>query len=349
MVVVGLLAAALVSAAAAAPVEKTQVAGLQVALRANGVYHGRIDGVPGPATRRAVLAFQRRQQLTADGIAGRRTRRALGRLGVPLFGNRTIVRGMRGWDVAVLQFELARRGLRVGRIDGSFGSRTERALRRFQRARGLAVDGIAGRATLTALARRRHVRRLPRIPRYLVRPGDTLTAIAARHRTTVAALARANRLDPGRILLPRMRLRIVGSRPAAAGRATRATVPVRVVLGHWAARYGVDPRLVRALAWQESGFQPHVVSAAGAFGVMQVTPATWKFVETVLLGRPVARTTEGNIRIGVAFLDHLLELFGDERRALAAYYQGARAVRERGILPETRVYVANVLALRRRM
>ena len=100
----------------------------------------------------------------------------------------------------------------------------------------------------------------------------------------------------------------------------------------------------------ESGFQQHVVSQAGALGVMQVTPATWDFVETVLLGRDVPHTAEGNILVGVLFLRHLLREFGgDERLALGAYYQGARAVRERGLLPETVWYVGVIRSLKGRV
>jgi soluble lytic murein transglycosylase-like protein len=83
---------------------------------------------------------------------------------------------------------------------------------------------------------------------------------------------------------------------------------------------------------------------------MQVMPDTWDFVETVLIGAPVARTADGNVRVGVAYLRHLLRMFGgDERRAVGAYFQGPGAVSTRGLLPETRQYVANVLALRTRM
>jgi soluble lytic murein transglycosylase-like protein len=121
-------------------------------------------------------------------------------------------------------------------------------------------------------------------------------------------------------------------------------------LGRWAGHYGVDARLVRAMAWQESGFQHHVVSSAGAQGVMQVMPDTWDFVETVLIGAPVDRTADGNVRVGVAYLRHLLRVFGgDERRAVAAYFQGDASVKARGLLPETERYVENVLALRTRM
>ena len=62
-----------------------QVAGLQIALRQHGLYRGSIDGVQGPKTVRAVRAFQRRHRLTVDGLAGPRTRAALGPRGRPLF------------------------------------------------------------------------------------------------------------------------------------------------------------------------------------------------------------------------------------------------------------------------
>jgi soluble lytic murein transglycosylase-like protein len=64
----------------------------------------------------------------------------------------------------------------------------------------------------------------------------------------------------------------------------------------------------------------------------------------------VPNDADGQVRVGVAFLAHLLRRFGgDVRLALGAYYQGAKSVRERGLIPETRRYVANVLALRGRV
>ena len=112
----------------------------------------------------------------------------------------------------------------------------------------------------------------------------------------------------------------------------------------------MSARLARALAWQESGFQPHVRSSVGATGVMQVIPATRDFVELFVIGQKVPRTTDGGIRVGVAYLDHLLgEFEGNVRRALGAYYQGPAAVRADGLYPETRQFVANVLALRGRV
>jgi soluble lytic murein transglycosylase-like protein len=349
-VVIAASLALVVALATPARADPGRVAGLQVALKAKGLYGGPVDGVAGPRTLAALRVFQRRAGLAVDGVAGPRTRRKLGRLGRPLLGRRAIRRGSVGWDVSVLQFMLRERGLRPGRPDGRFGPATEAALRRFQRRARLAVDGVVGPATIAALAgTRRSVRapgwRRPAARRYRVRPGDTLTGIAGRFGTTVPAVARANRLDPARVLLQGLVLRVpVASAPRA------ARTGVRGLLDHWAAHYRVDVRLVRALAWQESGFQPRVVSRAGALGVMQVTPATWDYVETMLIGRRVARTVSGNVRIGVAFLRHLLRTFGGrERLAIGAYYQGAHSVRKRGLIPETRRYVANVLALRTRV
>jgi peptidoglycan hydrolase-like protein with peptidoglycan-binding domain len=272
-----------------------QVAGLQTALRARGLYAGEIDGVSGPLTKRGVLTFQRRRGLLVDGVAGPQTRGALGRLGRPLYGARMIQRGMLGWDVSVLQFLLARSGVSPGHIDGEFGPVTDSAVRRLQSRRSLLADGIVGPATRRALA------------------GGTAPA-------------------------PR----------TGGGGGGGGSVPA--LLDHWAAHYGIDASLVRAVAYHESGFNPRAVSPAGARGVMQVMPATWNYVETVLLGRRVPHTVSGNIRVGVAFLHQLLHEFDfNVRRALAAYQQGPVAVRRHGFFPVTRHFVRSVLALRGRV
>jgi len=278
--------------AAAARASNPQIAGLQVALRAYGLYSGQIDAIAGPQTVRATRAFQRRMGLTPDGRAGPATRRALGPLGRPLFGRRTLHAGMFGWDVSVMQFLLARRGVLVP-VDGYFDGASRRALRHYQRARRLAADGIAGPHTLTALARGRPA------------------------------------------------LSIGKARPAPTG--------VRGLLEQWAGAYRVSPSLVRALGWMESGYQPGLVSPAGARGVMQVLPSTKEYVETVLLHRKVPWTVSGGIRVGVVYLRELLREFrGNLTLALAAWYQGPASVRQNGIRPGTRVFVRNVLALRRR-
>jgi N-acetylmuramoyl-L-alanine amidase len=179
--------------------------------------------------------------------------------------------------------------------------------------------------------------------RYTVQPGDTLSALAARFGTTAGRLAAGNHMQLDDLLLSGITIDVPlhGHRAVSASRSS-----VLGSIDRWSAYYGVSPSLVRAVAWQESGFQPDVTSKAGAWGVMQIMPTTWTFGEQVLIGAPVPHTADGNVRIGVAYLhDLLLRFGGDARLAVAAYYQGPRAVRRFGVLPQSRGYVDNVLRL----
>ena len=159
LIVVAVAIGALVAAAPAAARTAADIAALQVALRAEHVYRGGVDGVAGPATRAAVRRVQRRRGLAVDGVAGPRTLRALGRRGRPRLGSRPLAVRARGWDVAALQFLLATHGFPSGPVDGGLGLRTDAALRRFQRWAGLTADGVAGAGTLSALRRPRRGRR----------------------------------------------------------------------------------------------------------------------------------------------------------------------------------------------
>lgn len=95
--------------------------------------------------------------------------------------------------------------------------------------------------------------------------------------------------------------------------------------GH-ARHYDLDPALLAAVIYQESRFRSGVVSGAGAVGLMQVLPAT---------ARGIAQRTGGsgfvdrdlfdpelNVRYGAWYLRHLIDRYGDERTALAAYNAG---------------------------
>ena len=124
-----------------------------MALRARGLYAATVDGVRGPMTSEGVRRFQARRGLVVDGIAGPRTRAALGWRGRPRLGSRAIAAGARGWDVAALQWLLATRGFASGPFDGRLGARGDTALRRFQAWAGLGADGVAGPATLAAVRR----------------------------------------------------------------------------------------------------------------------------------------------------------------------------------------------------
>jgi peptidoglycan hydrolase-like protein with peptidoglycan-binding domain len=147
--------AELVGAAVSAPVAdakpqagktRSRGAGVAALQRALGVS---ADGVLGPQTERALRRYQRRHGLTVDGIAGPQTRTRLGLGAGPVLkrakagaGNRRAHRSSAGGGgVVALQ-----RALGVS-ADGVFGPQTERSLRLYQRRHDLTVDGIAGSET----------------------------------------------------------------------------------------------------------------------------------------------------------------------------------------------------------
>ncbi len=162
-----LLAAAALPAGSADAAGDPAVAALQVALRANGIYAGPVNGLVGNGTTAALVRFQQRKRLAPDGVAGPLTRGALGSSWARRLGSRRLKDGHRGWDVAELQFRLAWHGFPSGPFDGRFGPRTEGAVRRFQRWAGEPEDGQAGSTTVVALARP-----LPAVPMPLRRPVD---------------------------------------------------------------------------------------------------------------------------------------------------------------------------------
>ena len=204
---------------------------------------------------------------------------------------------------------------------------------------------------------------------YTVRPGDTLSGLAARSRVTVAQIAYANGLPAGAPLVAGRVLKLptgspVLSAPGAVA-TTGAAVPVAATaaphptaarltssqVAAIAAQEGVPASLAAAIAWQESGFNNGMVSSASARGVMQVMPGTWDWVQTYLAGsrRLNPFSAEDNVRAGALYLRRLLQQSGgDPALAAAGYYQGLASVQRTGMLPETRRYVANVLALRSR-
>jgi len=339
--------------AGAAPLNP-QHAGLQVALRAQGLYLGPIDAIVGPKTVAAIREFQRTHGLRVTGIADTKMRRQLGPLGRPLFGSRTLAHGAFGWDVAVLQFLLNHHGVSVP-VNAYMDRPTVAGVRRYQRLLHLRPDGVAGPATFAALGLQSRVPveavHPPALLRYTVKPGDSLTAIARRHHTTLRRLTRLNKIDPRKPLLIGTKLRLPAARRvvSTAVSATDASA-VRGYLDQWSAHYGIDPSLARALAWMESGYNNTVVSSVGAQGVMQLLPTTWDYVERVLIQHPVQHDAYGNVHVGMAYLNHLLHAFdGNQPLALAAWYQGERSVKARGPYKVSKTFVADVLALKQRM
>lgn len=115
----------------------------------------------------------------------------------------------------------------------------------------------------------------------------------------------------------------------------------------WADAYGVDPALVEAVAWEESGWQAGVLSADGAIGIGQLLPATVQFTETELLGISLDPwSASDNIQMSARYLAYLsAEEGGNVCATIAAYYQGAAAVQADGVLPVSVPYIADVEAL----
>ncbi len=194
--------------------------------------------------------------------------------------------------------------------------------------------------------------------RHRVVLGDTLYGLAARYHADWRRIAAVNHL-PASLVIQRGTTLLIPSaahaapttrstpRPAAGHPVSHAQrVAVRDLIARTARAHGVDAALALAVSYQESGFNPTMVSASGAIGAMQVMPATGRYVSRYLVGRTLdLRDPADNALAGVALLESLLRVT-DARTAVAAYYQGLASVRSRGMYGETRSYVANVLALR---
>ena len=273
-------------------------------------------------------------------------------------------------QVPGLQAALKARGFYAGSIDGIAGPMTASGVRRFQRRVGIVVDGVAGPITRGKLGRLGRPlfggRQLivsgnigwdVSVLEFFLRrrgfwPGSVDGHFTERTRRAVMRYQRSRHLGIDGLVGPQT-LASFGVRRAVPqpthSTSRRSGQGARALLTYWARYYGLSPSLVKALAWQESGFQQHVRSRVGARGVMQVTRQTWSYVEMVLLGRNVRHGMDGNIRVGVAYLRQLLHEFHfNVRLALGAYNQGPAAGRAHGLYPKTRKFVANVLALRHR-
>jgi g-D-glutamyl-meso-diaminopimelate peptidase len=99
----------------------------------------------------------------------------------------TLRRGQQGPMVEFLQKALIRAGYNPGEIDGQFGTKTESAVRNFQRNKGLTPDGIVGQNTWAALTPY-----LTGYVRHRIKSGDTLYGLAQRYRTTIRPIEAAN-------------------------------------------------------------------------------------------------------------------------------------------------------------
>ena len=126
---------------------------LQTKLKKLGFYNASIDGDYGDTTVAAVKAFQKKYNLTADGVAGSETLKKLDSAYKNADSNTStdddsLRKGATGTAVKTLQTNLKKLGFYTAYVDGSFGATTERAVKAFQKKYGLTADGVAGSATL---------------------------------------------------------------------------------------------------------------------------------------------------------------------------------------------------------
>ncbi|HVS31926.1 MAG TPA: transglycosylase SLT domain-containing protein [Thermoanaerobaculia bacterium] len=195
------------------------------------------------------------------------------------------------------------------------------------------------------------------------------TSLAASERKFTAADAPAARMKAGKILIQndsrhitafrfagnirealvslratrKIATRPFGSSVFQSGAALNGGVPssLSAHIADAARTHGVDPRLVAAVARRESAFDVNAVSPVGASGLMQLMPATARYLGV----RDVFDARE-NLFGGTRYLRTLLDTFdGDLDLTLAAYNAGPGAVRKyKGVPPyrETRAYVAAV-------
>ncbi len=205
-----------------------------------------------------------------------------------------------------------------------------------------------------------------------VASGDTVSAIAARYGTSVAAIVTANALDARALIRVGQQLAIPGAAPAArlvgntflgrtypeavvasanANKAALLSIGVpsrtqmRAKVVATARAMGVDAALAQAVAFQESGFNHTAVSPANAIGTMQVIPSSGEWASR-LVGRHLnLLDPDDNVTAGVTILGALQHAGADLPNTIAGYYQGAASVQRNGMFTDTRMYVAAVQTL----
>jgi LysM repeat protein len=191
---------------------------------------------------------------------------------------------------------------------------------------------------------------------YTVQAGENLSEIANRFGLATNELAVANNLENPRLIHAGQQLNIPGSvspeTPVVVQNGAPMVAPrpndpaTEAIMDQAAAEFGVDARLVKAIATVESAWQQGAVSPTGAVGVMQIMPGTAEYLETNVFLAPMNEDTsiEDNIRMGAKLLSVLISTTGTERDAVAAYYQGLTPTQSGVYYPDTQGYVASVYA-----
>ena len=162
-VVLGILGLARQAFAMVKPGDRnSEVMALQQRLQRLGYFNGPTTGYYGPLTKQAVLRYQRAKGLSADGVVGTSTKSALQgqrKQAVEEPPHPIWQIGDRDSKVREIQKILADSGY-PSSTNGIFDQETQEAVRLFQQAQGLQVDGIVGKKTLTALSEKPESRNL---------------------------------------------------------------------------------------------------------------------------------------------------------------------------------------------
>lgn len=223
-------------------------------------------------------------------------------------------------------------------------------------------------AAVTAVA---HPRSAAAGDTYIVEWGDTLSHIADAYGVSVESLAARNNISDPNLIVVGQVLQVETNRSTwdtvtQGGPApTQAQVSyvwddpdavppyfdretIRALIIDAAHRYGWNPNLILAQAWQESSMRQNEVSWVGAIGVMQVMPSTALEMMDWYFGHEmnVWYSAYDNIEVGVAYLTVLYEETGSVELALASYYQGWGSVQRDGLFPDTREYVDRIMMFR---
>lgn len=192
--------------------------------------------------------------------------------------------------------------------------------------------------------------------------GDTLNSIASLYRANLWTIARANQIRNINLIYAGQSLCIPSKVQRRAVSGVQANGNVRWyaykaldwstraqanrLLRRAAARHGLPANLVLAIAWQESGWNQHVIARDGGIGIMQIMPYTAQALNRQVNGHYDPYKLYDNIELGTIYLRSLWHGFhGNMSSIISAYNEGGWNVKHRGIFNWR--YVHNVRALMR--
>ena len=185
---------------------------------------------------------------------------------------------------------------------------------------------------------------------YVVKPGDSLWAIAHAQHVSIQTLLHDNHFANPNLIFPGEKIVVPDPPSAAPMPAGPHGAAAKAIITAAALRHGLNPNFALALSWWESGWHQDALSKTGAVGLMQIEPYTAQYAGPELLHRSVnIHDAYDNADLGTAMLRKYLDVFnGDPKLALAAYYQGETATRKHGVYPSSQSYVDGIWALRNR-